>query len=85
MLCESSYQQILNNIAELGIWASSFINISEAEDLSCTEFDFYREVYKDIYEKEHEAKQDTITKAFEYAGECTKAICKSLGGMFGSK
>ena len=80
---DTSYQQILNNIAELGIWASPFINRCDVEDLSVFEFEFYRTIFKEKYEKEAENKNQVISKAFEYAGECTKAICKTLGGMFG--
>ena len=83
MLCNTSYQQTLNEIAEIGIWASPFINIGDAENLSCLEFDFYRTVYKEKYEKEQEHKQETIKKAFEFVGECTKAICKTVAGIFG--
>jgi hypothetical protein len=85
MLCNSSYQQIINEIAEIGIWASPFINIGDAENLTCREFDFYKEVYKEKFEKEQENKQEIIKKAFEFGADCTKAICKTIAGVFGKR
>lgn len=85
MLCNASYQQTLNEIAELGIWAAPFINIGDAKSLSCREFDFYRSVYKEKFEQEQEHKQETIKTAYKFAGECTKAVCRTVAGIFGKR
>lgn len=85
MMCESCYLQVLNDISELGIWAAPFINIEEAEELTCLEFEFYRNVFREKYEKEQENKMEIIKKAFEYGGQCTKAICDSIGKAFSGK
>jgi len=85
MQLNSAYQQVLNDIAELGVVSSSFINISEAEDLSCVEFDYYRSIFKQKYEKEQENKAEFTKASFEFAKKCTEAICKTIAGVFGSK
>lgn len=81
----SSYQQVLNDIAEIGVVSASFINISQAEDLSCVEFDYYREIYKQKYEKEQENRAEFIKSTFDFAKKCTEAICKTIAGAFGGK
>ena len=85
MMCESCYQQVLNDISELGIWAAPFINIGEAEELTCLEFEFYRKVFKEKYEAENSNKNEIIKMAFEYVGQCTKAICETIGKAFTGK
>jgi hypothetical protein len=84
MMCGTCYQQVLSDISELGVWASPFINIGDAHDLPCDEFEFYRRVFKEKYEKEQEYKVDIIKKAFEFAGQCTNTICKTISKVFSS-
>jgi hypothetical protein len=85
MQLNSAYQQVLNDIAEIGIFCSPFINISEAENLSCVEFDYYRSIFKEKFEKEQENKAEFIKASFEFAKKCTEAICKTVAGVFGGK
>lgn len=80
-----SYANVLNKIAQMGVFASPFINISEAEDLNCVEFDFYLKVFEDKYEKEMENKTQLIKNSFEMAKNCTESICKTIASVFGGK
>lgn len=85
MQLDSSYHKTLYEIAELGIWAAGFINISEVENLTCVEFEFYRNVLKEKYEAEMENRKDLIEKAFKFGGNCTETICKTIANAFGGK
>jgi hypothetical protein len=78
-----SYANVLNRIAQMGVYASPFINISEAEELNCVEFDFYLKVFEDKFEKEMENRNELIKNAFGMAKNCTEAICKTIAGAWG--
>jgi hypothetical protein len=80
-----SYVNILNKIAKMGVVADSFINISNAEEMNCVEFDFYLNAFTEKYEKESESRKELITAAFKTAKNCTEIICKTIGGVFGGK
>lgn len=81
MMMNSSYQRVLHEIAELGIWGGDFINIDNAENLSCVEFEFYRSVFKKKFEEESEGKKKLIEAAFEAARKYCESICKNIQGL----
>ena len=85
MASNSSYQATLVNISELCIWATPFINIRDAENMSCVEFDFYRNTFQEKYENDMEQKSKLIEASFKAAKVYTEAICKTIAGVFGGK
>ena len=85
MASNSSYQQILVNISELCVWASPFINIGDVENMSCVEFDFYRNTFQEKHESDMEQKSKLIEAAFKAAKSYTETICKTIGSVFGGK
>jgi hypothetical protein len=79
----SAYQQVLNEIAELLIYSASSINIEEAEELSCVEFDYYKNIFKQKFEKELENKNEFIKNTFEFAKKAVEIICKTIANVWG--
>lgn len=79
----SAYQQVLNDIAELLIYSSSSINIGEAEELSCVEFEYYKNIFKQKFEKELENKNEFIKNTFEFAKKAVEIICKTIANVWG--
>ena len=79
----SAYQQVLNDIAELLIYSSSSINIWEAEELSCVEFEYYKNIFKEKFEKELENKNEFIKNTFEFAKKAVEIICKTIANVWG--
>lgn len=79
----SAYQQVLNDIAELLIYSSPSINIGDAEELSCVEFDYYKNIFKQKFEKELENKSEFIKNTFEFAKKAVEIICKTIGNVWG--
>jgi hypothetical protein len=81
---DSSYQQILSEIAQLNIFSGGSLSISEIEDLDLIDYYFYKEIYKNHYEQEQNNKQELIKQSFEFAKKSVEIICKSIGGLGGS-
>lgn len=81
---DSSYQQILGEIAQLNIFSGGSLSISEIEDLDLIDYYFYKEIYKNHYEQEQNNKQELIKQSFEFAKKSVEIICKSIGGLGGT-
>ena len=78
-----AYQQVLNDILELLIYSSASINIGEAEELSCVEFDYYKGIFKEKFEKDTENKNEFIKNTFEFAKKAVEIICKTIANVWG--
>ncbi|MCS7316905.1 MAG: hypothetical protein NZZ41_01095 [Candidatus Dojkabacteria bacterium] len=78
-----SYQQILNEIIELFVFSGSSLTISDIENLTCVEFEYYYKIFKEKFEKENENKNEFIQNTFEFARRCVEVICKTIASVWG--
>lgn len=79
-----AYQQVLNELLEITIYSSASININEAEELSCVEFEYYKSFFKQKFEKEMDNKNEFIKNTFEFAKKAVEIICKTIANAMGA-
>lgn len=88
-----SYQKVLNDIIELVVFSNNAISITEAEEIGCVEFEYYKNIFKEKYTKDIENKKEFIQNTFEFARKAVETICKTIinawgigiSGLFGGK